>query len=228
MRPTFFGALDWWPELLAESLAMSGVGCPRWAGPRGSRANILLASGLLPELASKDEIRSAIFALWAAPPLCLGLQGRKDAGLRGHSLHGSAPDATGFISEFPVVPYALPEDLRRGFTPPETRVAGNWRRCSAQGATESSRVGTAPAAPPGAPDARADSEHVYGRGDGRMSSRAQQLRVRDRLCRFVACALRHARISPESFAPGSMPEGNADWQLVVPEPASAHGDAERS
>jgi hypothetical protein len=178
----------------------------------------------LPELASKDEIRSALFALWAAPPLRLGLLGRKEAGLRGHSLHGSAPDATGFISEFPVVPYALPEDLRRGFTAPETRIAGNWRRCGSQGPTEASRTGTAPAVPPGAPDARANSEHLYGRGDGRMTSRSQQLRVRDRLCRFVACALRNANISPASFAPGSMPAGNADWLLVVPEPTAALGD----
>ena len=74
------------------------------------------------------------------------------------------------------------------------------------------------AEPPGAPDARAQSEHVYGRGEGRLSDRRQQISVRMRLCRFVETALRACGVDTRPLS--EMPEGNADWALVVPEPGA--------
>ena len=54
------------------------------------------------------------------------------------------------------------------------------------------------AEPPGAQDARAQSEHVYGRGEGRLSDRRQKISVRMRLCRFVETALRAFADEPMS------------------------------
>jgi hypothetical protein len=218
----YLGRIDWWREHVEESMQLKGerggVAFRRWHGPHGCKSDIYKAAGLLAEVASRGEIRDAIFAVWAQPPLSLGKAQRKLAGVRGHSLHGSAPDAMGFIGEHPVVPYELAEDLKRGFTAQDVRRGGNWRREASQGPQAPTRVGRAPAEPPGAPDARAQSEHVYGRGEGRLSDRRQQISVRMRLCRFVETALRAWGVDTRPLS--EMPEGNADWALVVPEPGA--------
>ena len=53
---------------------------------------------------------------------------RTRLGVRGHSIHGSRADVSRMISEFPPLPFALPDDLARGFTRTESRMLGHWLR----------------------------------------------------------------------------------------------------
>ena len=226
----YLGVIPWWEEHLQEAIELGrratpplepgrGIGFPRWTGPKGCKSDIALATELLPEVATKREIRVALFSLWEQPPLKLGPAQRKEAGVKGHTLHGSVSDAIGYIGEHPVVPYELPPDLARGFSDKDQRVSGNWLREARQGPQQATQQGTAPAQPPGAPDARAQSQHVYGRGEGRLSGREQQIDVTGRATRFVCAGLTHWGMGrPLS----DFPAGNGDWSIVKPPSAEAH------
>ena len=190
-----------------------GIACLRWEGGYGSRSKLAKATHLVGEVAEKSEIRLATFSTWAEPPLEMTESARKAAGCTGHTGHVSGSDAMGFIGLHPIVPYQLPDDLKRGFTSDEQRIAGNWRRKADPSTAEPVRRGAGNAIPNGEPNARDDSERVYGRGEGRMSAREQQLRARSRLCRFVECGLRKWGIDrPIS----DLPKGNADWEIIIP------------
>ena len=83
----YLGRIEWWREHVEESMQLKGerggVAFRRWHGPHGCKSDIYKAAGLLAEVASRGEIRDAVFAVWAQPPLSLGKAQRKLSGVRG-------------------------------------------------------------------------------------------------------------------------------------------------
>mmetsp|Transcript_15813 Transcript_15813/g.40129 ORF Transcript_15813/g.40129 Transcript_15813/m.40129 type:complete len:559 (-) Transcript_15813:592-2268(-) len=209
----FFGVIPWWEEHITDAERLGGIAFPLWDGPWGCKRDIFKATSLREEAADCPAIRKAYFAVWAQAPLSCGDAERKEAALRGHTLHGSVADAAGFIGLNPVVPYPLESDLKSGFQTEDERILGNWRRDKKGESGGPPRLGNGIAQPPGAADARAESQHVYGRGQGRKSSREQQLRARGRLCRFIEAAVKAwGTDRPLS----ELPEGSEDWRIVIP------------
>ena len=209
----FLGPFSWWPEFLAQYTALGIEGCPFWAGPRGCVSNIALATGLLKEVTDTTHILQAVNAILEMEPLCLDKKARAECVQKGHTVHGSISDIVSFIGSYPRVEFELTEELARGFSAEDQRVAGNWRRAANQGPQQVTRTGTELARPAGAPAARDNSEHVYERGVGRLGGSERQMRAISRVCRFVEAGLRHWGIDrPIS----EMPDGQSDWRLIIP------------
>ena len=123
------------------------------------------------------------------------------------------------ISEFPQLPFPLPQPLQRGFTRTETRALGHWLRDKNAPTCEPPRLGSGPARPPGAPQERGQMEERYTGGDGRHGERSEQLAVRGRYVDFLACAFA-AWGRPWTELPGDA----SDWRLVLPLTEDAVGD----
>ena len=102
------------------------------------------------------------------------------------------------VGVYPRVPFTLEWDLQRGFSRAERRAAGHWLRAKGEPDEQPvQRRGNGPAAPPGAADARDNMEDYYSRGEGREGERAEQLRLRLRLSKYMRAALAHWGAVPE-------------------------------
>ena len=211
----FLGPFEWLEEHLRD-IAEIGQSFPRWSGGYGSVGDPLRADRLLPEAAERSEIAAALGALWKAPPLCLSKEDLKRLGLKGHCLHARDSDLMRAIGEHPVVAYPLAADLRRGFTRTERRAAGHWLRDKSEPDEQPlAQRGAGPAAPGGAAAARDNMEDYYSRGEGREGERAEQLRLRLRLARFVRAALAHWGGDWRTLECK-----RTEWSIVVPEIAA--------
>ena len=193
------GALVWLPEHLS-SIGECGQAFPYWEGDYGSKSNPARASSLVAagggaaaSVATKGQVRDALFAVLRSPPLGWSDEERRAHGMTAHSLHGSLSDYARFIGEFPEAPFPLPPPLRRGFTRTEVRELGHWLRDKNEpDDVPPSARGSGPAAPPGARPQRGAMEDGYTRGDGRIGERGSQLQVRTRLLQYLAAAVRAA------------------------------------
>jgi hypothetical protein len=211
----FLGPFEWLEEHLRD-IAEIGQSFPRWSGGYGSVGDPLRADRLLPEAAERSEIAAALGALWKAPPLSLSKEDLKRLALKGHCLHARDSDLMRAIGEHPVVAYPLAADLRRGFTRTERRAAGHWLRDKSEPDEQPlAQRGAGPAAPGGAAAARDDMEDYYSRGEGREGERAEQLRLRLRLARFVRAALVHWGGDWRTLECK-----RTEWSIVVPEIAA--------
>ena len=205
------GPFVWIEEHLAD-IARLGQTFPRWSGPHGSASDISLAAAFLPETADKGEIRKAVFAVWRAPPLQMSEEERKALNQQGHSIHGALADIARMVSEFPQLPFALPEHLRRGFTRTEVRMYGHWLRDkNATDEAPPQRRGNGPARPPGAAAARREMGDRYSRGEGRLGERAEQLTARRRIMELLALAYREWGRSWLE-----LPRDPSGWTVLLP------------
>ena len=192
----YLGPLSWLPEHYNEIRTLAGgQAFPAWAGGWGSKSNPALATGLARtgdqvDLCSKVEIVNALFLGWRVSPLGLTAAVRKQRAFKGHCLHQWPADAMRVVGDLPTIGFEIDEDLRRGFTQSERRMAGHWLRDAREEGAPAPPRGAGPARPPGAAAARDGMEDVYSRGAGREGERAEQTRVRWRFVRYVRAALR--------------------------------------
>jgi hypothetical protein len=201
----FLGPYMWVLEHVAEVLEMGEQVFPEYTGAWGCYSKISLAVSLVPEVAPIPHVSRALFSLWTLPPLSLTNEQVKDLGVRGHSLHGTVTDWLIFIGQFPVAPFALPEDLKRGFNREEAKAAGQWTRDIQTPQPEGGGGGGGPP--------RQEMPNRYSGGEGRRGLRAEQLSLRRRLATYGKLAVQHAG--------GwlNLPIGRGDFDaLVTPAP----------
>jgi len=208
----FMGPLTWLREHLQQiETTLNGISFPRWKGGWGCKSNLDKGHTLLPEVASKDEIRAALHSIVSVSPLGWTASLRKELAFKGHSMHGSCPDIARWIGESPIFPFSVATHLSNGFSVMDWRELGHWRR-DAHGAS----VPTAPvaraggpsnaAAAPGAGALRDQMGLAYSSGEGRLGERAAQLSVRSRLMVVFRAAHEHksapGRICPTALLAG--------------------------
>ena len=71
---------------------------------------------------------NALFLGWRVSPLGLTAAVRKQRAFKGHCLHQWPADAMRVVGDLPTIGFEIDEDLRRGFTQSERRMAGHWLR----------------------------------------------------------------------------------------------------
>ena len=178
-----------------------------------------LVERITPGIVEGARLPKVLFYLWRSEGIGLSEKERSKMGVTIHALHGSPGDLTRFIGPYPNLPFTLDPDLAMGFEEDDCRQAGNWRRDkNGQPLAEAPpRRGQEPAIPAGAPDKSDSMNFRYPEGFGRMGSERAQLRVRTRLVRIVAAAIRHYgdwRELPST--------GKESWFALLPE-----GDIQR-
>lgn len=181
----YLGPYDWWPEhrdaLAGKEYIFPAFTFKRQRGVVG--VDITRATGWKDAVVPKDHLVASFAAMCALPPLNMSAAEFKSLELRGHSLHGTAPDIAAAIGS---------PGRYESFSKDDRRELGNWLRLVEDQQAIVPR-GTARqggrARPPGERAENHAMEILYTSGDARAGSRAAQLLVRRRLVRAVRLEL---------------------------------------
>jgi hypothetical protein len=208
----FLGPLSWAQEHYGNVQTL-GQFFPAFTGPHGVKTDMGLAETISTGIVESGVLPKVLFYLWKSNGIGISASDRVKMGISIHSLHGSSCDLARFIGPNPSLPFPLDEELALGFTERDCNQIGNWRRDkNGQPSSEAPpRRGQEPAVPAGAPDASDGMQIRYSSGFGRMGNDAAQLRVRSRLVRTVAAAIRHRGDWKQ------LPAGGCDsWYALFP------------
>ena len=188
----FLGPLLWAQEHHGNVRTL-GQFFPAFTGPHGVKTDMGLAEMMTTGIVEKAVLSKVLFYLWRSKGIDLSEAERMKMKISIHSLHGSPCDMARFIGPNPVLLFPLDAELALGFSERDCNQIGNWRRDkNGQPSSEAPpRRGQEPAVPAGAPDTSDSMQVRYSTGFGRMGDEAAQLRVRSRLVRIVAAAIRH-------------------------------------
>jgi hypothetical protein len=221
----FTGAYEWFPAHLGK-VVERGQPFPAWEKPHGSGGAIEKATGLLPHVARKQDMRAAFKALAMRPPLSLSAEEWESINVQGHTLHVAGPEWARCITQKPRPPVPLPAPLVAGFDGADCDALGHWLRdpgAKAQAAAAQAAADAAPAearraaaiaALPGRPSQRGAMRVYYGQAgalQNRSSERFIQLDVRQRLVHTV----RHMLAGRDWR---ELPRGIADLDILRPPP----------
>ena len=209
----FLGPIVWAQEHFGD-VGHLGQFFPAFEGPYGVFTNMGLVESISNSIVEGKYLPKVLFYLWRSKGIELNEGARSKQKISIHSLHGSPGDLTRFIGPYPRLTFRLGPDLEMGFDEADSRQIGNWRRDkNGQPLSDAPpRRGQEPAVPAGAPDTSDAMEFRYSEGVGRMGGERAQLRVRTRLVRIVAAALRHYgdwRNLPNT--------GSESWYALFPE-----------
>ena len=214
----FLGPMEWAQEHHGDVRNL-GQFFPAFEGPHGVFTNMGLVETITTSIVEGSRLPKVLYYLWRSKGIDLTEGERSKQGISMHSLHGSPGDLTRFIGPHPNLPFTLDPDLAVGFDEADADRIGNWRRDkNGQPAIDGPpRRGQEPAVPAGAPDRSDRMNFRYSEGSGRMGGHREQLRVRTRLVRIVAAAIRH--YGDWTKLPS---KGKESWYALFPE-----GDLQR-
>ena len=218
------GQYKWYPAHLRACVESEQI-FPKWIKPPKSGGDIAKATDLGPHAASKTDLRAAFKRLLQLPPLSLTGDEIKAMNIQGHSGHATFPDWARAIGQ-DVSVRGLDDLLKLGFSPDDVDALGHWLR-DAGAKAESTAAEAARAAQPANARRAAAVASLPGKGASagamrnyygasgsnaaRVSERAIQLRVRQRLLRIVRAA-----IAATGLDWTALPRGQADLAILAP------------
>jgi len=218
------GQYKWYPAHL-RACVESGQIFPAWEKPRRSRGDIAKATDLCPNAASKPDVRAAFKRLLQLPPLSLTGDEISGLNIQGHSGHATFPDWARAIGQDVIIP-GLDDSLKCGFGPNDIDALGHWLRDAGAKAESTAaeaaraaqpadaRRAAAVASLPGKGASAGQMRNYYGASGSntaRISERAIQLRVRQRLLRIVRAA-----VAATGLDWTALPRGMTDISILSP------------